>query len=115
MAEQAKEILSRLALFSPLGEHALTAVAQRTVVRNVPKGSSLFRMGEQCHGLYVVVSGAIRVYRANQEGREQVLHVQSQGQSVAEVPLFDGGPYPASARAESDSRALYLPREPVLA
>src|SRR5690606_8112575 len=27
----------------------------------------------------------------------------------AEVPLFDGGPYPASARADVDSRILFLP------
>jgi CRP-like cAMP-binding protein len=49
------------------------------------------------------------VYRANQDGREQTLHLQGPGQSIAEVPLFDGGPYPASARADQDSRVLYLP------
>src|SRR5690606_19216643 len=43
------------------------------------------------------------------DGREQTLHLQGPGQTIAEVPLFDGGPYPASARAEEDSRILYLP------
>jgi CRP/FNR family transcriptional regulator len=71
----------------------------------------VFRQGEPCQGLYVVVEGRVRVYRANGEGREQVLHLRGPGQTLAEVPLFDGGPYPASARAEEASRLLFLPAE----
>lgn len=109
--EQTTDVLARLPLFRNLSERALEAVARRTVMRNVPKGTLLFRTGEPSRGLFVVLSGAIRIYRSNYEGREQVLHVQRPGQSVAEVPLFDGGPYPASARAEEDTRVLYLPRD----
>src|SRR5690606_35221150 len=93
-----------------LREDALEAVARRTVIRNVSRGTLLFRGGEPCQGLYVVLEGSVRVYRSNSEGREQVLHVQGPGQPLAEVPLMDGGPYPASARALEDSRVLFLPR-----
>ena len=103
-------ILRALPLFAPLAEESLQAVARRTVVRALSRDTPLFRAGEPCHGLYVVVEGSIRVYRANQEGREQVLHVLGPGRAVAEVPLFDGGPYPASARAEEDTRVLFLSR-----
>lgn len=108
--EGTQEIIGRLPLFAGLSRPALEAVAHRTVVRNLSTGSTLFRAGEPCHGLYVVVSGTIRVYRASVEGREQVLHVLGPGKPVAEVPLFDGGPYPATARAERKTRVLYLPR-----
>lgn len=108
--EDAKTLLARLPLFSRLTERALDAVALRTVVRRLPRDAQLFRRGEPCQGLYVVVEGSVRVYRSNAEGREQVLHVQGPGQALAEVPLFDGGPYPASARAEEESRVLFLPR-----
>ena len=109
MPEETRDLLRRLPIFARVGEEALEAVARRTVVRTVPRGRQLFRRGEPCQGLYVVVEGSIRVYRGNQDGREQTLHVQGPGQSVAEVPLFDGGPYPASARADQDSRVLFLP------
>jgi CRP/FNR family transcriptional regulator len=109
MSEE-REILRRLPLFARLTDEALDAVARRTVVRSVPRDGQLFRRGTPCEGLYVVIEGALRVYRSNAEGREQVLHVQGPGQPLAEVPLFDGGPYPASARAEVDSRVLFLPR-----
>ena len=105
------EILRGLPLFARLGDEALRAVADRTVVRTVPEGRILFRRGAAAEGLYVVLEGAVRVYRSNQQGREQTLHVQGPGQPLAEVPLFDGGPYPASARAETESRVLFLPRD----
>ncbi len=109
--EETVEILRKLPLFARLHDDALRAVAARTVVRTVPEGRILFRRGTPAEGFYVVVEGAVRVYRSNQQGREQTLHVQGPGQPLAEVPLFDGGPYPASARAEVESRVLFLPRE----
>lgn len=109
MNPEARTLLRKLSIFSGLSDDALDAVAGRTVVRSLARGRQLFRRGEPCQGLYVVVEGAVRVYRGNQEGREQTLHVQGPGQSIAEVPLFDGGPYPASARADQESRILYLP------
>ncbi|HEX7049532.1 MAG TPA: Crp/Fnr family transcriptional regulator [Longimicrobiales bacterium] len=108
---QALEILGRLPLFAGLSEESLAAVSGRTVERTVRRGAFLFRKGEACHGLYVVIEGRIKVYRASPDGREQVLHVEGPGATVAELPLFDGGPYPASARAIEDSRMLFLPRE----
>lgn len=109
--ERSVEILRGLPLFARLGDEALRAVADRTVVRTIPEGRILFRRGTPAEGLYVVLEGAVRVYRSNRQGREQTLHVQGPGQPLAEVPLFDGGPYPASARAETESRVLFLPRD----
>ena len=109
--ERTLAVLRQLPLFAKLGDEALGTVANRTVVRNTPAGRILFRRGDPCTGLYVVIEGTVRVYRASQEGREQTLHVQGPGRPVGEVPLFDGGPYPASARVEEDSRLLFLPAE----
>ncbi len=104
-------ILLGLPLFAGLLADAVRAVAARTIMRRLPKNATLFRRGEPCHGLYIVVDGRIQVHRASASGREQILHVQGPGEPVAEVPLFDGGPYPASARALEDSRLLFLPQD----
>jgi CRP-like cAMP-binding protein len=106
---QVRAVLGGLSLFSSLDEEALGEVAGRTLTRAVGRGALLFREGQPCRGLYVVTEGRINVYRASPDGREQVLHAMGPGQPVAEVPLFDGGPYPASARAVEDSRVLFLP------
>lgn len=111
MTERAMEALCRLQLFSGLGADALEAVARRTVIKAHTRDSLLFRQDEPCRGLHVVLSGEVRVYRSNSDGREQVLHVREAGQPIAEVPLLDGGPYPASARVMSDARLLFLGRD----
>ena len=105
------EVLRRLPLFAGLSDAAIGAIAERTVSRAVRRNEILFRKGEPCHGLYVVVEGEVQVYRSSPDGREQVLHVEGPGRPLAEVPLFDGGPYPASARALRDGRVLFLPRD----
>jgi len=73
-------------------------------------GHVLFTTGERCRGLYVIASGRVRIYRTSPEGREQVLHVEGAGRPVAELPLFDGGPYPASAVTLEPTRVVFLPR-----
>lgn len=115
MAATFEELLRGLPLFSRVSEAGLARIAARVVVRDVPRRRLLFRRGAPCEGLWVVVRGRVRVYRANREGREQILHDQGPGQPLAEVPLFDGGPYPANARAEEDSELLFLPREEFIA
>jgi CRP-like cAMP-binding protein len=104
------DALERISLFSGLGRTPLAEIAKRVSVRRMPKLRPLFRKGEPCDGMWIVVEGQVRIFRANREGREQIVHLQGPGQSLAEVPLLDGGPYPAHARAEVDSVLLFLPR-----
>lgn len=103
------EVLRSLAFFSALSDSALAAVAGRTAERFYPRGAMVFRKGEVCHGLYLVLEGRVKVYRSSPDGREQILHIEGPGNPLAELPLFDGGPYPASARTLEDSRLLFLP------
>jgi CRP/FNR family transcriptional regulator len=75
----------------------------------MPRGSSLFREGEPCRGLYLVLEGSVRVYRANRNGQEQVLQTVAAGGSLGEISLFDGGAYLASARVVENAHLLFLP------
>jgi CRP/FNR family transcriptional regulator len=77
----------------------------------VGDGHVLFNAGDSCRGLYVIESGRVRIYRTSPEGKEQVLHVEGAGRGVAELPLFDGGVYPASAITIEPSRLVFLPRD----
>ena len=111
MSNEAMEVLRTLPIFSRLSEETLSRVASRTVVKRYPKDTMLFRQGEEARGLFVVVAGGVKVYQSGPDGREQTLHVERPGHSLAEIPLFDGSPYPASARAAEESRILFLPRD----
>jgi len=104
-------VLRQIPIFRELNDRSLQRLAERCIPRTAPSGTVLFTAGEPCRGLYVVESGRVRIYRVSPEGREQVLHIEGPGRPVAELPLFDGGPYPASAVTIEDSRLLFLPRQ----
>lgn len=108
--DETERLLRGLAIFSELDDEWLGRLAVRCVSRDVGEGHVLFTTGEPCRGLYVIVNGRVRIYRTSPEGREQVLHVEGPGRPVAELPLFDGGAYPASAVTLEPSRLTFLPR-----
>ena len=103
-------LLRQLPIFSELDDVAIGRLAERCVSRSVGAGHVLFTAGETCRGLYIVQDGRVRIFRTSPEGREQVLHIEGPGRPVAELPLFDGGPYPASAMTMEASRLVFLPR-----
>jgi CRP/FNR family transcriptional regulator len=61
--------------------------------------------------MYVVESGHIRIFKSSSGGREHVLSVDGPGSSVAELPVFDGGSYPASAAAVDDATLLFVSKQ----
>jgi CRP/FNR family cyclic AMP-dependent transcriptional regulator len=103
--------LAQVALFSGLTDAELTFLAQRTVTRRYSSGEIVFSEGETCAGLYVVEQGNIRIFKISPAGREQVLSIDGPGSSVAEVPVFDGGNYPASAAAVGDATLLFVSKQ----
>jgi CRP-like cAMP-binding protein len=105
--------LRHTALFGGLGDSELKALAERAVVKCLRRGDALFCEGEVPKGLYVVVEGAIRAYREGSEGREQVIHVERAGATIAEVPMFDNGTFPSTAAAEEDSVVLFIDKRDV--
>jgi CRP/FNR family transcriptional regulator len=73
-------------------------------------GEWLFSEGEPCAGLYIISRGKVRIFKTSAGGREQVLAVNVPGESVAELPVFDGGPYPASAVAIENTEMAFISR-----
>ncbi len=105
------EVLRKTSLFSGLTESELQALANGTTVRSCGSGEILFSEGEPCAGLYVVVAGRVRIFKISSSGREQVLAIEGPGSSIAELPVFDGGVYPASVTAIESSELLFISRK----
>jgi CRP-like cAMP-binding protein len=102
------ETLAKVQIFSGLTESELAFLAQRAVPRRFSPGETVFSEGEPCNGLYVVESGHLRIFKSSASGREQVLSIDGPGNSIAELPVFDGGNYPASVTAVDDATLLFV-------
>ena len=103
-------VLERTALLSNLSQQELQLLAARTVRKHLSEGELLFSEGEPCAGLHIIAQGKVRIFKTSVGGREQVLALNGPGESVAELPVFDGGPYPASAMAVEDTEIAFISR-----
>jgi CRP/FNR family transcriptional regulator len=103
-------VLKNTPLFSSLSQPELQLLSKRTVRKLFNSGELLFSEGEPCNGLNIISRGKVRIFKTSASGREQVLAVEKPGESIAEIPIFDGGPYPASAAAIEDTEIAFISR-----
>lgn len=95
-----------------LPEEILEAIAAAGQERTLQRGEQLFGEADACLGMLVVLTGAVRIFKVDARGRELTLTLERPGESVAELPLFDGGNYPGGAEAAEDAtKVLVVPRE----
>lgn len=76
--------------------------------KKVRTNETVFFEGEACNYYYQVVSGSIRWLNIDEEGRECIHAILEHDESFGEFPLFDDGPYAATAIANSDSVLIRL-------
>jgi CRP/FNR family transcriptional regulator len=105
--------LRNTALFGELDERTLGALAGRAAERRYARDEVLFLAGEEARGLFVIVEGAVRAFRESLDGREQVIHVERAGATVAELPVFDDGPYPSTVAADEATSVLFIDKRDV--
>jgi CRP/FNR family cyclic AMP-dependent transcriptional regulator len=108
MATRRSVSLKDVALFRDLSGAELKFLLDRAVSLHYAPGQSIFVEGDPCAGLYVIESGEVKIFRVSPSGREQILAIESAGASIAELPVFDGGNYPASAAALTESTLLHI-------
>jgi CRP-like cAMP-binding protein len=103
--------LRQTKLFGSLNEEALLWLAARSEEQRLTSEEMLFFSGEPATGMFVVMSGTIRAFQQNSEGREQVMHIDAAGATLGDVPVFDDGPYPASAIAQTDCEVIFMGKQ----
>jgi CRP/FNR family transcriptional regulator len=102
--------LARAPFLAGLRAETLRALAERATERRFGTEEVLFTAGSASRGLFIVLDGRVRVLRARADGRQHVVHEEGPGGTLGEVPLFDGGGYPATAVAAAPTRVAVLDR-----
>jgi CRP/FNR family transcriptional regulator, cyclic AMP receptor protein len=91
-----------------------TLIAWGAAYKKVSSGEIIFSEGEECYYYYQLVSGSVRWENIDEEGKEYIQTMIEPGECFGELPLFDDGPYAASAIAEQDSVLIRLRKETFL-
>ncbi len=79
-----------------LQEQLIHAIAQKGDIRNFPAKSIIINEGDLSDSLYIILSGKIKVFSANEAGKEVIFNVHGPGDYIGEMSL-DGEPRSASA------------------
>ena len=106
--ERRLEGLANTVMFHDLPADALADLASHASEHTLGQGQVLFLANTPADGFYIVLSGSIRAFRLNIDGREQTIHVEHAGGALAEVSVFDGDTYPSTAMAEENSEVIFL-------
>lgn len=106
-----KHFLQQFSLFANLDELSLLAIADNLEKKNYGKNELIFREGQIANKLFMVFQGQVKVFKTNMDGKEHILHVMHPYDIIAEVPVFEGGIYPASCMAMTDSTLYAIGRE----
>jgi CRP-like cAMP-binding protein len=103
--------LRRLPLFTDLSDQELGLIAENVSRLRYEEGATIFSEGDSCQELLIVEEGTVKIGKSARDGRQQLIGIERRGNSLAEVPVFDGGRYPASAEATSSTVLLRLPAD----
>ena len=93
------EFLKSIPYFSPVRPAELEQIGSLFFEKSCQRDEIILLEGELAEALYLVVSGVVKIFKTSAEGKEQILAIIRPGESFNEVPMFDGGPNPASAQA----------------
>jgi serine/threonine protein phosphatase PrpC len=100
-----RNVLSKMPLFSRLGERELLRVMQSVEVRDYKDGETIIREGDKGDELFIVLDGKVRVTRG-----DQTLLDLGPGEHVGEMALIRSVPRSASVSAVGDAALIAIRR-----
>jgi len=100
--------LRRVPLFNDLSEAELAIIGERVTVRRYDAGMVIFTEGDRCQELLIVQEGSVKMLKTAPTGRQQLISIERAGNPLSEVPVFDGGSYPATAQTMDSVTLLRL-------
>ena len=79
----------------------------------IPTGQDVFVEGDQAEAIALLISGAVRVYKIGETGREITLYRFGHGESciLTANAILSSQSFPAIATVEADAEAIMVPAE----
>ncbi len=100
-----------MACFDVMNDEQARRFADLLSVRKYRGRECILIEGEPATGFYSIRSGKARIFRTAPDGREQTFRLAGPGDTFNEVPVFDGGPNPATVEAIDPCEAVLVPTE----
>lgn len=106
--------IERAVLFDGLDAGDIKRLAGIARQVSLSSGNTLFDQGDESDGLYLVMSGILRIFLTGDDTREATINLLEDGEIIGEISLLDGLPRSAGVAALTDASLIFIPREPFL-
>lgn len=103
--------LKKTFIFNDFSDQELQQIVKLVKERFFRKNTIIFNEGDPGIAFYIIKSGKIKVYKLSSDGRELILGIFGENGLFGDVPVFDGGPYPATAETLTDVTVWIINRE----
>jgi CRP/FNR family cyclic AMP-dependent transcriptional regulator len=110
------KILAKMHYFSGLSPDELEEVTKYiSFEKRIEKGQTLLREDDQSEYMYLIISGAVKIFKKSANGKEQILNIASTGESLNDVSTFDGGASAMDMLAMTPVRLYAIKKEDIKA
>ncbi len=104
-------ILDQLPLFSELSKKEKKIVLERSELVEYKKDQVIYHEGKPACAFYCLVTGRVKIFTKNTEGKESVLEYLHRGKYFGIISLLTGESHSVTAQAINDSIFLKIERE----
>jgi CRP/FNR family transcriptional regulator, cyclic AMP receptor protein len=103
-----EQSLAKVGLFEHLNPKFIKGLASIATERTFKAGEYLMRQGESGIGLFIILSGKVRVEKSDSSGKSVEIAANGPGDILGEMAVFDGAPRSASVAADGETTCLVL-------
>ena len=98
--------LRNVPIFSDLKDSDLNIISDKMISRAYEKGQMILLEESQGETFFIIVSGAVKVTRLSDDGREVILAILGESDFFGEMSLLDGEGRSANIVANEDAEVL---------
>ena len=105
--------MNSLTVISSVDEERWQKIMDAAVRKKYRKGSYLFREGDPCDGVYLIISGKAKLRTYDADGREEIAGIFWFGEVIWEGLFIEGSTYPYDAVCLETTDCCRIPREEI--
>ena len=106
-----KDCISKVPMFQNLNCEEVLETAKIIDHKEYNKGDIIFSEGNIANTLYFINQGKIKLYKHTKEGKEQILHILSDGDFFGELDLLRSSEYKFNSKAIENAKICTLSKD----
>lgn len=103
-----REAIRTCYLLQGASEESIRRFTARSSIETCKARQSLFSTGDETDGLRIVISGLVRIWVNDAEGREYTVTLAEKGDPIGEIATLDGQTRSANATVMDPAKLLWL-------